>query len=221
MRLRHKPWALPEMKEQEIFINDFSLAKGKWKEIFGNENPIDLELGCGKGDFIIQKATSNPERNFVAIDSKNEVLVYAVRKVMEKNLKNVRFLSMNIEKIEDAFEEDETSDIYINFCNPWPKKSHHKRRLTHPNFLKKYRKISKDNSKVYFKTDDYDLYEASNEYFTEENFKILFKTDDLKENEENNIVTEYEKKFRSFGMPINMIEAVMLNEEDIKNDSEE
>lgn len=205
MRLRHKKWALPEMRESKIFVSNYKENKGKWNEVFSNENPIDLELGCGKGDFILQKAKLNPDRNFIAIDSKNEVLVYAVRKIEELELTNVRFISMNIEYIEEVFSSNEVDDIYINFCNPWPKKSHNKRRLTHTNFLNKYKKFIKNESTIYFKTDDYDLYLASIEYFNDSNYKILFNTEDLKEDEENNIVTEYERKFRGFSMPINMI----------------
>ena len=208
MRLRHKRWALPEMRESELFIENYEEVKGNWRKVFGNENPISLELGCGKGDFIKEAAKRDKNRNFIAIDSKNEVLVYALRKVADEGLENVRFLSMNIEKIEDVFAEGEIDSIYINFCNPWPKKSHHKRRLTHSNFLKKYKNISKKELKIFFKTDDFDLFEASKEYFKEEGFKIEYETEDLDENMESNIVTEYERKFRDFGIQINMIKAV-------------
>lgn len=211
MRLRHKPWALPELREDEKFFENPFHLKGKWKEVFNNELPIDLEIGCGKGDFLKEKAKRDPNRNLIALDLKNEVLVYALRKVNEENLQNVRIISMKAEEISEVFGEGEIDTIYINFCNPWPKASHNKRRLTHPRFLNKYRNFTKKDSKIEFKTDDEGLYLYSLEYFKEAGFDVLYFTDDLEKNFKGNIETEYESKFRSFGMPIYRIDAVKVD----------
>lgn len=207
MRLRHKPWALPELREDEKFFENPYELKGKWREIFNNNNPIDLEIGCGKGDFLKEKANRDKDRNLIAIDLKNEVLVYALRKVNDLGLKNVRIISMKAENISEVFDIDEIDNIYINFCNPWPKLGHNKRRLTHPRFLNKYRNFTKENTYIYFKTDDEGLYLDSLEYFKEGNYEIVFNTDDLIRSEDN-IETEYETKFRNFGMPIYSITAL-------------
>lgn len=201
MRLRKKWWARPEMEDSEIVLTDRASNKGRWKEAFNNDNDIYLELGCGRGRFVTTKAETNPNINYVAIDLKDEVLVYAKRKVEEKELKNVRFIPMEIAFIEEVFDKDEISKIYINFCNPWPKKSHHKRRLTHTRKLEAYKKFLKPNSEIWFKTDDTDLFEASQEYFKESGFSIEFLTYDLHKSDfDKNIMTEYEEKFTSFGM---------------------
>lgn len=202
MRLRYKPWALSEMRQDDKFFENPWELKGKWKEVFGNDRPIDLEIGCGKGDFVTKKAKRDADRNIIAIDLKNEVLVYALRKINEAELTNVRLISMKAEEIEKLFDKDEIDDIYINFANPWPKASHNKRRLTHPRFLNKYRDFQKDGSLLIFKTDAEELYIDSQEYFNESGYEILFKTDDLDPDHPSNIETEYESKFRSFGMPI-------------------
>lgn len=177
--------------------------KGMWKESFKNENPIHLELGCGKGLFISTLAEKNKDINYVAIDLKDEVLIFVLRKINEMGIGNVRLIPMFIERIDEIFTKDEVSKIYINFCNPWPKVSHHKRRLTHPRFLKKYKTFLKPGAEIWFKTDDDDLFEASLEYFKEEGFTELYKTWDLHESDfEDNIKTEYEEKFSSFGVKI-------------------
>ncbi len=203
MRLRKKWWARPEMEKDSKAIIDPFVMKGKWQEHFGNDGPIHLELGCGKGQFISVLAKENPEINYVAIDLKDEVLVFVLRKINELGLTNVRLIPVFIERIDEIFSEDEISKIYINFCNPWPKVSHHKRRLTHPRFLTKYKTFIKKGTEVWFKTDDDDLFESSLEYFKEEGFTELYRTWDLVDSDfQNNVKTEYEEKFSSFGMKI-------------------
>lgn len=208
MRMRHKPWALPEMKKDpKFFLEPFEM-KGKWQEHFGNSAPIELEIGCGRGDFIAQLAKRHPERNFIALDLKNEVLVYALRKVNQEKLDNVRIISMKAEELERVFDENEIARIYINFANPWPKVNHNKRRLTHPRFLALYRLFTIPDCVVEFKTDDEELYMASLEYFPEAGYEMIYQTNDLPVDHPENIQTEYETKFRSFGMPIYRIDAV-------------
>lgn len=201
MRLRKKWWARPEMEASSIVITRPFDKKGLWKEEFGNSNPIHLELGCGRGKFICEKAKENPNINYIAIDLKDEVLVYGIRKVQEAELSNVRFIPMNIGFIADVFDKDEISKIYINFCNPWPKKSHNKRRLTHTKLLTEYKKFIKPETEIWFKTDDVDLFEASLDYFKDNSFSLEFVTYDLHQSGfDKNIMTEYEEKFTSLGM---------------------
>ena len=201
MRLRKKQWVRPELEESNLFLPRASVNKGKWNEVFGNSNPIYLELGCGRGEFLVKHTMNNPEINYVAIDLKDEVLIYGLHKLQENNLENARLTAMNIDFIEEVFEKDEVSKIYINFCNPWPKDRHNKRRLTHTRFLSKYKTFLKAGSEVWFKTDDTDLFNASQEYFKESGFEIEFLTYDLHKSDfEGNIMTEYETKFTGLGM---------------------
>ena len=135
MRLRKKWYARPELEESHLFIKNPRELKGRWKEEFGNNNPIHLELGCGRGGFMVQKAALNPNINYVSVDLKDEVLIFAKRKIEEAELENVRITALNISFISEVFEKNEIEKIYINFCNPWPKDRHNKRRLTHTRFL--------------------------------------------------------------------------------------
>lgn len=209
MRLRHKPWAIPEMKnDAKFFLDPSREMQGQWAEEFGNNAPIDLEIGCGRGDFIVKIASLNPDRNFIALDLKNEVLVYALRKVNEAKLTNVRIISGKAERLDEVFAPGEISNIYINFANPWPKPSHNKRRLTHPRFLGLYRLFTAIGSAIQFKTDDETMYLDSLEYFPEAGYHITYQSDDLPKDHPGNIETEYESKFRGFGMPIYRIDAV-------------
>lgn len=203
-RIRRRKWARPELEKDPKVIFHPQDLQGKWFELFGNQNPIHLELGCGQGEFICQNAENNPQLNFVGIDLYNEVLVQTLRKVNERSLENVRLIPMNIKLINEVFAEDEVEKIYINFCNPWPKRRHHIRRLTHPGFLEKYRKILINKGEVWFKTDDDGLFEDSLIYFPESGFKELYKTFDLHSSPyaQNNIVTKYEEKFSSLGIKI-------------------
>lgn len=202
MRLRRKPWARPELLESSLFILDPVEFKGKWKELFGNENDICLELGCGKGRFISNIAKENPNKNFVAIDLKDEVLVYVKRKCEDLNLTNVRILSFDINYINEVFDRGEVSHIYLNFSTPWPKSKHNKRRLTYPRFLTKYKEIMKSGSKILLKTDHESFFMDSVEYLNGNDFEILYKTMDLHNEEIENIMTEYEEKFINQGMKI-------------------
>lgn len=208
MRLRKKWWARPEMEESPLVIINPAENKGKWKEIFGNENDIYLELGCGRGDFVSKNAELHRDKNYIAIDLKDEVLVYALRKVQDRELTNIRIVPLEIAFINDIFDKDEISRIYINFCNPWPKERHNKRRLTHTKFLEKYKQFVKPGTEIWFKTDNKDLFEASLQYFNESGFEVLYYTYDLhKSGFEPNVVTEYERKFADLGMKIMFAEA--------------
>ena len=201
MRLRKKHWALPEMERSSMVFTKPNEIKGNWKKEFKNNGDIHLELGSGMGDFISTISKENQNINYIGVDLKNEVLVYALRKVQAAEVSNVRLLPMNITLISEVFESGEISRIYINFCNPWPKERQHKRRLTHTRFLTEYKKFLAPGSEVWFKTDDTELFEASQEYFKECGFSIEYLTYDLHSSDfKENIVTEYETKFTARGI---------------------
>ena len=166
MRLRRKPW----IDEAILDFSDFVYTKGKspseeikghWQEVFGRTAPLHVELGTGKGDFISQTAQKNPDVNFIGIELQQDVLYYAAKKVKELELTNVRLMVFNIEQIENIFAEDEVDRFYINFCDPWPKARHAKRRLTYIGFLEKYRRLLKNNGELFFKTDNRPLFDFS------------------------------------------------------------
>ena len=205
MRPRKKWWARPELEASDIFIQDPRSLKGRWNEEFKNDNPIHLELGCGRGKFLTEKCEKYPDINHIAVDLKDEVLVYTLRtvKASEKELTNARIVALNIAFIAELFDKDEIDKIYINFCNPWPKDRHNKRRLTHTKFLEEYKKFLKKGSQIWFKTDDRGLFEDSLEYFKESGFNLDFVTYDLHNSDfKDNIMTEYETKFTGMGMKI-------------------
>ena len=212
MRIRFKPWARPELEASKFYRNNPEELKGKWKEEFKNkENPIHLELGCGKGQFISQLAVQNPQINYIAIDLIDAMLGLAKRNIentyneQNKEIDNVLLTRFDIERINFILsKEDNIKRIYINFCNPWPKGKHRKKRLTHTRQLEKYKEFLNENAEIYFKTDDDDLFQGSLTYFEESNFEILQKTYDLHIESiwENNIETEHEKMFSEQGIKI-------------------
>ena len=200
MRLRYKPNAVPEMKENDRIYFYPKNMRGKWQSVFENDNPIHLEIGAGKGDFIIEMARRNPNINYIALEMNTNAFVIASRKIKEEELNNVIGLVDYAEDLEEAFTENEIDKIYINFSTPWPKNRHHKRRLSHPRFLKTYKNIIKDSGIIEQKTDDRDFFDDSLEYYEDFGLEIL-KTD-YNLNEEESIVTEYERKWRDRGKPI-------------------
>ena len=212
MRIRYKKWARPELEASEFYEDEPEKWKGKWKEHYDDSRkPFMLELGCGKGQFISKLAVENQNINFLAIDLVDAMLGLAKRNIEQEykneNLepKNVIITRFDIERINLILDKkDEVERIYINFCNPWPKGKHRKKRLTHSKQLEKYKEFLKPNAEVYFKTDDDGLFESSLTYFEESGFKILKKTYDLHEEPifERNIETEHEKMFSEQGIKI-------------------
>lgn len=202
-----------------FFVINPKEYKGKWKEFFGNDKPIYLELGCGKGTFMAVHASENPDINYIAIDIKDEVLGLAKRNIEkayeEKNRKtdNVKLMAQEIGLISEILsEEDVVSRIYINFCNPWPKEKHKKRRLTHMRQLEQYKTFLKSEGEIYFKTDDDELFEESLEYFNEAGFRIKYITYDLHNSDvEGNVQTEHEKMFSEQGIKIKFLIAMKDN----------
>ena len=212
MRLRKKPWARPELEACNFFVQNPKEYKGKWSSSFKNEGIMYLELGCGKGNFVSVHGARNKDKNYIAIDIKDEVLVLAKRNIervyKENNeiLDNVKLMAQEIGLINDILgEEDKIDRIYINFCNPWPKAKHKKKRLTHIKQLEHYKEFLSAGSEIFFKTDDDELFNDSIKYLEESNFTILSKTFDL-HNEDifdgKNIETEHEKMFLDEGIKI-------------------
>lgn len=211
MRIRCKPWAKPELEECPFYISNPKEIRGHWAEQFPKKQPLRLELGCGKGGFIAQEAPANPEYNYIAIDIKNEMLVLAKRKLEEAYQQaqlatdNVRICIENIMYLSACFAENDRIDrIYINFCNPWPRGKHKKRRLTHSRQLVQYRQIL--DGEIWFKTDDDELFEESLLYFKESGFQIKTLTYDLHGTPELCYAqTEHEKMFREMGKKIKFL----------------
>ena len=205
MRLRFKPNAIPEMKENDrVFFYPRDM-KGKWSEVFGNENPIHLEIGAGKGDFIIEMAKRYPEINFIALEMNTNAFVIASRKIEEEGLTNVIGLVDYAEELTETFADSEIDHIYINFSTPWPKTKHHKRRLSHKRFLDRYKEIIKADGIIEQKTDDRPFFDDSLVYFEDFGLEILEKNYNLAE--KDSIVTEYERKWRDRDMPIHYAKA--------------
>lgn len=220
MRVRKKKWARPELENTRFVIIDpdknSEKYKGKWNEEFRNLNPIYLELGCGTGKFISENAINNPNINYIGVDLKDEILVYAKRTIEEtlyskdEYVENIRLIPMQIAFIDRVFENDEISRIFINFCNPWPKRRQNRQRLTHNAFLEKYKGFLSQGSQIWFKTDDKNLFDDSQMYFKSSGFTITYITYDLHSSGcDKNITTEYEARFSSMGMPIMFLIAVL------------
>ena len=184
MRIRRKKWAEKELQEAKFYIDKPEINKGKWNNYFKKEAPLYVELGCGKGLFISTLAVNNKNINFIAVDMIEAMLGLSKRNIEEayqsKEPENLALIRANVELIDNVFGDgDKVDRIYINFCNPWPKAKHNKRRLTHTRQLEKYKTFLKEKGEIYFKTDDDELFEASLEYFKESNFKIKAITYDL------------------------------------------
>lgn len=208
MRLRNIPGSREVIAESEYVIHDETSYKGRWHEVFGNNNPIHIEIGMGKGTFIMESARRNPDINYIGIEKYSSVLLRALEKrEQESDIQNLFFIRMEAEYIEDVFEKDEVDQIYLNFSDPWPKDRNAKRRLTSDRFLKRYTGILKKEGTITFKTDNIDLFDFSVETAKSCGWEILAETRDLHNSEynEGNIMTEYEKKFSGLGHKINMM----------------
>lgn len=212
MRIRYKKWARPELEASPFYVDNPEEKRGNWKELFKSPTlPLHLELGCGKGFFIANLASSNEKINYVAIDLVDSMLGLAKRNVeqvykdKQQEINNIFLTRFDIERINLIFsKQDEIERIYINFCNPWPRGKHHKKRLTHTRQLEKYKEFLKPNGEIYFKTDDDNLFLESIKYFEKSGFEIIQKTFDLhsEPNFWQNIETEHEKMFSDEGIKI-------------------
>lgn len=209
MRIRRKKWAKEELEQALFYIDKPEEFKGKWKQKFKNDAPIHIELGCGKGMFISKLASTHRNINYIAVDMIEAMLGLSKRNIEKaynyENPENLFLIRANVEKISDVFDKlDKIERIYINFCNPWPKKKHNKRRLTHTNQLNSYKEFLIQSGEIYFKTDSDELLEATLEYLKESNFNIVSITYNLHDENifEENIITEHEKMFSDEGIKI-------------------
>ena len=216
MRIRRKPWARPELAACPFYVDHPSEWRGEWASHFARPGqPIDLELGCGKGGFISQKASAEPERNFIAVDIKSEMLALAKRKseaayaAAGRPIDNLFIMSQEIELITDMLApEDRIERIYINFCNPCPKKRSWKHRLTHTRQLEKYKTFLVPNGDLFLKTDADLLFDATLGYLAEAGFTVVEQTRDLPlDHPADAIITEHENMFREQGIPIKYLHA--------------
>ncbi len=207
MRLKHIKNADVDIKKSSYYINNPENYKGKFNELFGNDNPIHLEIGMGKGDFIIEMARRYPDINFIGMEKFDSVLVKATKKLEGIDLPNLKLLWYDAASIDEVFDH-EIDTIYLNFSDPWPKKKHAKRRLTHENFLNKYDYIFKKGNNIIMKTDNRKLFEYSVKSLTDYGYKIEDISLDLHSDEVDIVETEYEKKFVAKG---NVIYKVNVN----------
>ena len=210
MRLRNKPWAKDTLlAHPDMVIQNPEEWKGRWKERFGNDHPIHIEIGSGKGQFVSEMAKKNPDINYIGIEIQTSVIVVALEKALAAQVPNLQLLHIDGGTVTDYFEDGEVDRIYLNFSDPWPKKRHAKRRLTHEDFLKAYEQVLPLEGEIHFKTDNRGLFEYSLASFSQ--FGLILKQVwlDLHQVEfEGNVMTEYEEKFSAKGHPIYRVEAI-------------
>lgn len=205
MRLRNISGSREIIADSKYVIQDAENQKGKIRTYFEKDQPIQIEIGMGKGRFIMQMAEEHPEINFIGIEKYSSVLLRAIQKMEQNELPNLRFIRMDAEDITEVFENGEVDKIFINFSDPWPKDRHAKRRLPSKEFLKRYDEILKKDGVIEFKTDNRDLFDFAVEQLEPAGWKAEVITYDLHHDPvlcEGNIMTEYEEKFSSIGNPI-------------------
>ena len=205
MRLRNVTGSREVIADSEFVVQNPFENKGKWKEVFGNGNPVHIEIGMGKGRFMMDLAARNPHINYIGIEKYSSVLLRAIQKMEENPLNNLKFIRMDAEDICEVFDKEEIDKIYLNFSDPWPKDRHAKRRLPSRQFLARYNEILVKDGRIEFKTDNTDLFDFALEEVEPAGWKIEAMTRDLHHDEklfEGNIMTEYEEKFSSMGNPI-------------------
>ncbi|MFU2222632.1 tRNA (guanosine(46)-N7)-methyltransferase TrmB [Streptococcus pluranimalium] len=209
MRVRKRKGAEDYLENhpQYVILNPED-AKGKWRQVFGNDNPIHIEVGSGKGAFITGMALQNPNINYIGIDIQVSVLSYALDKVIESQAPNVRLLRVDGSSLTNYFEDGEVALMYLNFSDPWPKTRHEKRRLTYKTFLDTYQQILPEHGEIHFKTDNRGLFEYSLASFSQYGMILKQVWLDLHaSNYESNVMTEYEQKFSEKGQVIYRVEA--------------
>lgn len=206
MRLRNIPGADEVVSNSPLCIQNPSAEKGNWKQLFGNTNPIHIEIGMGKGRFLMDLAALHPDINYIGIERYTSVLLRAIQKMEENPLPNVRFLCVDAATLPEIFAPEEVDRIYLNFSDPWPKDRHARRRLTSTDFLNRYDLFLSKKGHLEFKTDNKDLFDFSLEEIENSSiWKLEVKTYDLHNDPMlnfGNIMTEYEEKFSSKGNPI-------------------
>lgn len=208
MRLRNIPGSREVIAEHESCVQEPEQQKGNWHTLFGNTNPIHIEIGMGKGQFLMALAAEHPDVNYVGIEKYSSVLLRALQKMEEAPLDNLRFIRMDAEAIADVFDKAEVDRIYLNFSDPWPKDRHAKRRLTSKEFFARYDRILTKNGQVEFKTDNVELFDFSLEQVELAHWNLCAYTRNLHHDEDmsqGNIMTEYEQRFSAMGNPIHKL----------------
>lgn len=211
MRLRNIPGADDVIQKHPIAIKNEKEQRGSWNQVFGNSNPIHIEIGMGKGQFLLTLAKMNPEINYIGIERYSSVLLRALEKFDTEEycgLNNIRFICMDAFELPEVFQLGEVAKIYLNFSDPWPKARHARRRLTSTQFLEQYDKVLAKEGVVEFKTDNRPLFEFSLEQVEEAGWQLLAHTFDLHHDDvmnQGNVMTEYEEKFSSMGNPIHKL----------------
>lgn len=220
MRIRKKKWAEPELAVCDFFVKNPEEYAGKWSERFNNNQPLYLEIGCGKSGFAGQFAVKNPDKNIIAVDIKIDMLGVGRRNIVEifksegktdVDVTNLLLVNYNVEQIDKIItKDDKIKGMFINFCNPWPRPKHNKRRLTFPKKLEMYKSFLDDGAEIRFKTDDDALFADSLKYFEKSGYEIIYKTYDLHNSDvSDNIETEHEKMFSAEGIKIKYLRAVV------------
>ena len=205
MRLRNITGSREAIAASDYVIHEPKDHIGNWNEIFGNDNPVRVEIGMGKGRFIMDLARMNPDINYVGIEKYSSVLLRGIQKMEADPLPNLYFIRMDAEEITEVFGHEEVDRIYLNFSDPWPKDRHAKRRLPSREFLHRYDEILKKDGVIEFKTDNRDLFQFALKELEPAGWHLDQVTEDLHHNEEmmqNNVMTEYEERFSSIGNPI-------------------
>lgn len=205
MRLRNIKGAREAIDASPYVVSDPEKYRGSWQEVFGNEHPLRLEIGMGKGQFIMEQARRHPQISFIGIEMYSSVLIRALQKMEEEELPNLKFLRIDARTLPECFAPGEVDRIYLNFSDPWPKDRHAKRRLPSREFLARYRQILAEGGRVEFKTDNRGLFEFALEEAKESGWPLAECTFDLHHDEklmQGNVMTEYEEKFSGLGNPI-------------------
>ena len=215
MRIRKKKWAEPELSVCDFFVKDPEAHAGSWRHAFKKEQPLVLEIGCGKGGFAGQYALQNPDKNIIALDIKIDMLGVGRRTIVRlfeeagkgDAIDNLLLVNYNVEQLDKIIlPEDKIERLFINFCNPWPRPKHKKRRLTYYKKLEMYKRFLQPEAEIRFKTDDDELFEESLEYFAQSDYEILYLTRDLHASGfAENIETEHEKMFTEEGKKIKFL----------------
>jgi tRNA (guanine-N7-)-methyltransferase len=213
MRLRRNPKAIELLTTHSLSVTDYENQKGNWKKIFDNPNSIYVELGTGKGQFLAKASAIYPDINWIGVEKIQEPLLLAARKGEETRNTNIRYLWLDIVKLQEAFAPGEVDRFYLHFSDPWPKTRHYKRRLTYRDFLEVYQTLLSPNGDLILKTDSESLYRFSVDELQETNWTIIEQSDDLHHSkwDETNITTEYEEKFAGLGMPIYYLKAIPIH----------
>ena len=204
MRLRNVKGAKEKILSSRYNIDNPFDNINNWNKVFNNSNPIYIEIGMGKGKFIIENAINNPNINYIGIEKFDSVIVRAIEKVEQLDIPNLKFIRMDATRIDEVFNK-EIDKIYLNFSDPWPKDRHAKRRLTSPIFLEKYDKVFRNDKIIEMKTDNLDLFNYSLDSLKEYGYNIEYLTNDLHKENTSNILTEYEERFSKLNIKINKI----------------